>query len=126
MLQYFLEHTFNLELKVIRQIFLDSGIDCQAELLWAESSLTDEIISFSREKKSGLIVIMTQQEEDAIESYTGPTARELIRSSELPVLTITPFTDYDHPVPEKSYMKSSNRVRGFQDRDQQVDKSWYV
>lgn len=84
--------SFRNRLKEVKQSFTDRGIVCQAHLAASGGRITDGIISFAVQIRAGLIMIMTQQETHTTEMFIGTTAREVIKRSPVPVLSMIPQT----------------------------------
>lgn len=85
-----LESTFRNRLKEIKQLFISTGIQCNAHLCVSGEKITGGIISFAGKIRAGLILVITQQETHHTEMFIGSTAREVIKRSEIPVLSIIP------------------------------------
>jgi len=84
------EPMFRNRLKEIKQSFTGMGIPCNAHLSVSRERVTDGIISFAGKISAGLILIMTQQETHTTEMFIGSTAREVIKRSEIPVVSMIP------------------------------------
>jgi len=51
---------------------------------------TEATIEFAKEKKAGLILIMTEQETNLISIFTGKYSQQMIKQSDIPVLSVHP------------------------------------
>lgn len=66
-------------------------IECTTELVRDESGdIAKIVIDFAAKLQAGLIMIMTQQELDITEYFIGSHALEIIRESDIPVMSIVP------------------------------------
>lgn len=66
-------------------------IDCTTELVKDETGdIARIVIEYAARLKAGLIMIMTQQELDITEYFIGSHALEIIRESDIPVMSIVP------------------------------------
>jgi len=69
------------------------GIDANHELQVIEgdkSKIANGIIQLSHKLHGDLIIIMTQQEGDIVSFFIGSLAKELIHSSDIPIMSINP------------------------------------
>lgn len=53
-------------------------------------SIASGVLAFARKYNADLILLMTQQETDLAELFIGSAAQEIIRNSEIPVMSIVP------------------------------------
>jgi nucleotide-binding universal stress UspA family protein len=71
-----------------------AGIDCTFELLESkgdEKTIIPSILNYARQQGDiDLIIILNQQEIGLVEYFVGSSAQELIRLSNIPVMTIMP------------------------------------
>ena len=95
------ENEFKRKLNTVQKVFHESGVTCNTAMILAENQVSEEILSFALDVKADVILMMTQQENESAGVYFGSTAHDLIRISELPVLTINPFAESLHFPPEK-------------------------
>jgi nucleotide-binding universal stress UspA family protein len=51
---------------------------------------TAQILEYAKEKKAGLIVIMTEQEANLTSFFTGKYSEQMVKNSPIPVLSIHP------------------------------------
>lgn len=89
------------QLDQAKKYIMDHGVDCTAEIIRdtkGEHSLAESILDYATKIKGDLIMIMTQQEEDFTEFFIGSAAQEIINSSDIPVLSITPKPKKDTSV----------------------------
>ncbi len=89
--------SIDMRLGHIQRIFNHSGIECNVQIIEVEKTVPDEIISFTRDLGADLIFLMTQQESNITDMFIGSTAREVIRKSIQPVMSISPniYLNYD-------------------------------
>lgn len=76
----------------VENIIKSYGLNSNHELLVVEdkSELAKGIIKLSHKLNGDLITIMTQQENDFVSFFIGSLAKELIHSSDIPILSINP------------------------------------
>jgi nucleotide-binding universal stress UspA family protein len=89
------------QLDQAKKYMMDHGVDCTAEIIRdtkGEHSLAESILDYATKIKGDLIMIMTQQEEDFTEFFIGSAAQEIINTSDIPVLSITPKPKKDTTV----------------------------
>jgi nucleotide-binding universal stress UspA family protein len=71
-----------------------AGIDCTFELLESkgdEKTIIPSILNYAKQQGDiDLIIILNQQEIGLVEYFVGSSAQELIRLSNIPVMTIMP------------------------------------
>ena len=77
-------------LDLIVKILADYEIRSKAAILETERNISGEILKYALDTNSDLIVMMTQEECNMTEMFIGSTAREVIRMSGIPVMSITP------------------------------------
>jgi nucleotide-binding universal stress UspA family protein len=77
-------------LDLIVKIFSDYEIKSKATILETGRDISGEIIKYARDIRSDLIIMMTQEESNMTEMFIGSTAREVIRKSDIPVMSIIP------------------------------------
>lgn len=76
-----------------REFLSENNVACSTELIYnfsGSSSIADRIIQFSGDTESDLIMIMTQQELNWRHTFVGSTASNIIKHSQIPVISITP------------------------------------
>ncbi|MBI4649568.1 MAG: universal stress protein [Bacteroidia bacterium] len=81
------------QLDQVKKIIEKQGIDCVTKFIKAgasSDSLAKQILNQAYEIDGDLMVIMTQQENKITENFIGSTAKEIIHTSEIPVVSITP------------------------------------
>jgi nucleotide-binding universal stress UspA family protein len=82
------------QLKQVQDFITDAGVNCSAELVestGSEKSLVPIILRYAREQGDiDLLIIMTQQELAIVEFFVSSSAQEVIRTSEIPVMSIVP------------------------------------
>ena len=76
----------------VKKYILDSGISCTSELIENSGNmqLGPHVIDFSLKYKGDLIIIMTRKEELSFSNSLSSTARYIINSSKIPVMSIRP------------------------------------
>jgi nucleotide-binding universal stress UspA family protein len=102
-LQAGLEQTCRQKLEEIKRFLDQQGIISAAELVMSDNAVPKEIISYASANKTGMIMVMTQQERNITDFFIGSTAQEIMNKSDLPVLSIIP-EDQGREPPESSSM----------------------
>lgn len=88
------EPEFKSKLASIREFFIENNVASTGELIFnfdRTTSVASKIIEFANLKSADMIMIMTQQEKDWKHTFVGSTASQIIRESNLPVMSITPY-----------------------------------
>ncbi|MBC7382105.1 MAG: universal stress protein [Bacteroidia bacterium] len=67
----------------------EKGINCTCEMRIGGNPTT-QILEFAKEKKAGLILIMTEQETNLTSFFSGKYSEQMIKTSPIPVLSIHP------------------------------------
>ncbi|MCF8295931.1 MAG: universal stress protein [Saprospiraceae bacterium] len=70
-----------------------SGVQVTAEILHGlkgKDKISDIIVNYVENRNADLIMIMTQQENELMEYFIGSNAREILRKSTIPVMSIVP------------------------------------
>jgi nucleotide-binding universal stress UspA family protein len=83
------------QLIIVKQHIERESIQCTAEIvkiLKSEESLSNAVIKYAEKNSADLIMIMTQQENEIKQLFIGSKAKEVIKNSEIPVLSIKPST----------------------------------
>lgn len=84
----------NFQLQQVKDFIETEGISCTAELVEStgqESSLVPIILRYATEQDDiDLITIMTQNELSLIQFFVSSSAQEMIRLSEIPVMSVIP------------------------------------
>lgn len=81
------------QIKQVEDFISAKGITCTSELIKVKSDKEHISAIFDYAKKTGdvdLIMIMTQKETGFIEYFIEPDAQEMIRVSDIPIMSITP------------------------------------
>lgn len=82
------------QLKQVSDFIQQAGVECTAELVESntvEKSLVPNVLRYAKEQGDiDLIIIMTQQELAIVEFFVSSNAQEVIRNSEVPVMSIIP------------------------------------
>jgi len=69
-----------------------AGIQCEQELIFEEKrNVADVITEIAIEKKAAMIVIMTRKESRLSDYVLGSNARDIINTSDVPVLSVQPW-----------------------------------
>ncbi len=69
-----------------------AGVNCEQELIHEEKQdVADVVTEMAINKKSLMIVIMTRKEKRIADFVLGSNAREIISSSDIPVLSVQPW-----------------------------------
>ncbi|MEI6900249.1 MAG: universal stress protein [Bacteroidota bacterium] len=78
----------------VKQIILDEGIPCTAEIaedVENEKALIPTVLNYAEAQGDiDLIMIMTQQEIGVVEFFMGSRAQEFVRLSPIPVMSVVP------------------------------------
>jgi nucleotide-binding universal stress UspA family protein len=67
----------------------EKGINCTLEVRLGGNPTT-QIIEYAKEKKAGLIVIMTEQEANLTSFFNGKYSEQMVKNAPVPVLSIHP------------------------------------
>jgi len=94
-------------LKLINDLFTDYKIYCKTGYQEAHEALSEEITAFARNIGADLIVIMTRRESNHNDMSVSSTAMEVIRKSDMPVVSITPGV-HTGPYPFKALFGNVN------------------
>lgn len=82
------------QLRQVQSFIKEAGVVCMAELLEtgnSQQALVPAILDYARKENDiDLIIIMTQQENRLIEYFIGSAAQQILRQSEVPVMSIIP------------------------------------
>lgn len=81
------------QLVIVKQLIERENIQCTAEIvkiLKSTESLSNAVIKYAEKNNADLIMIMTQQENEIKELFIGSKAKEVIKNSDIPVLSIKP------------------------------------
>ncbi|MBU1369073.1 MAG: universal stress protein [Bacteroidetes bacterium] len=82
------------QLKQVQHFIKEAGIVCMSELIETgntQQALVPAILDYVHEESDiDLIMIMTQQENRMIEFFIGSAAQQILRQSEVPVMSIIP------------------------------------
>lgn len=81
------------QLAKAKELVVNEGIDCKTELISGEDKPVYELICHEAEKcNAALIVIMTREENKFTDLFMGSNARDIINNSDIPVLSIEPWS----------------------------------
>ncbi len=117
-----LEPAYRTRLKEIKKLFVDYEIDCRVQLVISGNTLAAEILEVARKVQADEIMLMTQGEKDHTEMFIGSTAREVIKNSEIPVLSFTPGVQAS-PYPYRTLFGNiNNPIRGLDINDHLLKK----
>lgn len=82
------------QINQVTEFISEAGIQCSSEIIEStgnERTLVPSILNYAKEQGDiDLIIIMTQQEIGVVEYFVGSHAQEIIRLSEIPVLSVVP------------------------------------
>ncbi len=82
------------QLAQVKNFIESDGISCTAEIIESSEearTLVPIILNYAKERPDiDMIIIMTQQELGVVEYFLGSSAQEIIRKSEVPVMSIIP------------------------------------
>tara|TARA_R110001592_G_scaffold71166_2_gene217813 strand:- start:701 stop:1564 length:864 start_codon:yes stop_codon:yes gene_type:complete len=84
------------QLTIVKQYITRQNVACTAEvvkILKSEESLSNAVIKYAEKNNADLIMIMTQQENEIKQLFIGSKAKEVIKNSDIPVLSIKPSVD---------------------------------
>jgi len=75
------------------------GVVCITELIKApDVAIHQSILEYAKKENAHLIIIMTHEELTTLDYFIGHTAREILDSADIPVLTVLPWLDTDESV----------------------------
>lgn len=83
----------NAQINQVEKFIEKNGIKCHAEIIEIDSEKMNipTLLQYAKEQGDiDLIVIMTQQENALIELFIDSTAQDIIRTSDIPIISITP------------------------------------
>ncbi len=89
----YVTHKLQTQLKQVDKFIKVSGVECTSEIIKAhkkQTNLPSLILDYANSNNGDLIVIMTQQEVEWVEFFIGSNALEMIKKSNIPVLTVIP------------------------------------
>ncbi|MDD5570622.1 MAG: universal stress protein [Bacteroidales bacterium] len=82
------------QINQVKDFIEEKNIKCTAEIVKTtkkEKTLAQAILSYAKKQKDiDMIILMTQQEVNWVQFFVGSTAGEVIRTTDIPVMTITP------------------------------------
>ncbi len=81
------------QLEQVSEYIQSQNIECSQNFLNTSSGNTNmcnSLLEFSHKVEADLIIIMTQQETEVIKYFVGSLAKEIIHSSDFPVMSIVP------------------------------------
>lgn len=84
------------QLLIVKQHIEREDIQCTAEvvkILKSTESLSNAVIKYAQKNSADLIMIMTQQENEIKQLFIGSKAKEVIKNSDIPVLSIKPSVE---------------------------------
>ncbi len=90
------EREFAEKMMKTKDFLAENNVPCTTELIYhfsGSATIADRIIQYSGDTESDIIMIMTQQELDWRHTFVGSTASNIIRNSQVPVISITPSED---------------------------------
>ncbi len=99
--------------KDIKLLLTDIGIPCDTTLLVNHSSVSNEIVSFSNRVDTGLLLLITKNETDHHRLTMSSTVREIISSSEAPVLSLNPISSSNITKEDSTQINESNPLAWF-------------
>lgn len=94
-------------LKLINDLFADYKICCNTGYLEARGALSGEITGYAENIGADMIVIMTRGESTHTDMSVSSAAMEVIRNSDMPVISITPGV-HTGPYPFKTIFGDVN------------------
>jgi len=81
------------QLQQVSDYIKSQGVDCTENFLNTQSgnsNMCNALLEFSHKVEADVIIIMTQQESEVIKYFVGSLAKEIIHSSDIPVMSIVP------------------------------------
>jgi nucleotide-binding universal stress UspA family protein len=86
------EYQLKAQLIQVQKVAEKAGLECVTEIIECEETNSIPVITEYIANTPGidLLVIMTQQEDAIVEFFLGSTAQEMIRLSNIPVLSVVP------------------------------------
>jgi nucleotide-binding universal stress UspA family protein len=90
------EKEFVEKMNTTKEFLVENNVACTTELIYnfsSSQSVASRVIKYADDTESDLIMIMTQQEKDWRHTFVGSTASNVIRNSQIPVISITPNDD---------------------------------
>ncbi|MDX9931154.1 MAG: universal stress protein [Bacteroidales bacterium] len=90
------EKEFTEKMNKTREFLTENNVACTTEIIYnfsANTSIADRIIQYASDTESDIVMIMTQQEQDWRHTFVGSTASNIIKNSQIPVISITPNDD---------------------------------
>ncbi len=77
-----------------KEVVSKAGLKSSEKLEKQEDKTVTEMISdYAKSEKAELIIILTQQKQSTIDYFIGSTAKDLLNSSMIPVLSVLPWED---------------------------------
>jgi len=79
-----------------REFLSENNVACTTEMIYnfsGNTTIADRIIQYASDTESDIIMIMTQQEQNWRHTFVGSTASNIIKNSQIPVISITPNDD---------------------------------
>jgi nucleotide-binding universal stress UspA family protein len=85
--------------KFVRKFLTDKGVKFTSEIIsdMGGNSLPENVFKYAQKMKSGLIMIMTQQENEITDMFIGSAAQAIINGSEIPVMSVVPAPKKNAP-----------------------------
>lgn len=88
------EQEYSSKLEQVREFLVEHNLNCSTELMFnfdRTQRTGSMLLNYSKNIQADLIMIMTQQEKDWKHMFLGSTAAAIIKESEVPVLSVTPY-----------------------------------
>lgn len=88
----FIKNKIKRQEKLVQEFLQSKGIDSTSKTISNSKgkSIAETIIEYSKTVNAGLIMIMTQQENDITKMFIGSSAQAIINGSEIPVMSVVP------------------------------------
>ncbi|OFX76276.1 MAG: hypothetical protein A2X12_07825 [Bacteroidetes bacterium GWE2_29_8] len=84
-------YKLNSQIERVKEVIMGNNIACTAEIIKKDkNNLADTLLNYAKNKNADLLIIMTQQEKNWTRFFVGSTAQEIIRLSDIPILSIVP------------------------------------
>lgn len=92
----FLEKKIHANINKVEHQLTEAGIKFQVDYIEHKRGFAKETIAYAEKVNADLIMIMTQEEEDFSEFIIGSYAQQIVNTSPIPVMTVTPTTTGIH------------------------------
>ncbi|MFH2141339.1 MAG: universal stress protein [Bacteroidota bacterium] len=90
--EYDVDKMYN-KLQQVRKFVNDHNVDCETQFIkvnGGNDKIATQLLNYAKKVNGDLFMIMTQQEAEFVEFFIGSLAKQIIHSSEIPVMSIIP------------------------------------